>query len=58
MITGQAPLILGNSQALLVSLEQYHDHHDIREIVIERIETEYISQSYFTPEEIKRASLT
>ena len=49
--------ILGNSQALLVSLEQYHDHHEIQEVVIERIESEYICQSFFSPEEVRRASV-
>ena len=49
--------ILGNSQALLVSLEQYHDHHEIQEIVIQRIESEYICQPYFSPDEVRRASV-
>ena len=49
--------ILGNPRSLLVSLEQYHDHHDIKEKIIERIESDYMLRPFFNPEEVRKASV-
>jgi type IV secretory pathway ATPase VirB11/archaellum biosynthesis ATPase len=49
--------ILGNANALKQSLEQYHNHHDIRDNVIQKIEIEYLTLEHFNPEEARKASI-